>query len=162
MLAKYPPRKCVVEFGSKDINGNVNDLFKKGTTYIGIDILEGPNVNVVADASTWVPPAELAIDCVLSLGMLEHTPLGQQLTANAYKILQPHGIYLAMAAHTWPIHSGIDGMPRLIGNEYYKNVSLEEMLSWMSSSFGIGNYGVTVSENDLYVWAEKGVHSYSK
>ena len=54
----------VVEVGSRDINGSIRELVD-ADTYVGIDLEEGPGVDVVGDCRYWEPPwdASLVLCC---------------------------------------------------------------------------------------------------
>ena len=118
----WTPRR-VVEFGSLDVNGNVRALLGEAE-YIGVDLLEGPNVDVVANAATYEPPWRP--DLVLCLNMLEHTPEAEAIVANAHRILAPSGIFLVdVPGETWPVHSA-DGGP-LHEGEWYQAFTIESL-----------------------------------
>lgn len=124
-VAELPPRKRVVEFGSLNVNGTVRDLFP-GIPYLGIDLVGGPSVDVVADAEFYTP--EDTPDTVICLSVLEHTPRGEQIIQNAWRILAPGGVLLlAGPTDEFVIHSA-DGGPLKRG-EYYKALDAE-LLVW--------------------------------
>lgn len=66
-------RLAVVEVGSLDINGSVRPLLRGVGHHHGLDLVAGPGVDEVADASTWVPPR--AYDLAVSAEVLEHATL---------------------------------------------------------------------------------------
>jgi predicted SAM-dependent methyltransferase len=125
LLARLPKVEHVVEFGSRDINGNIRDLLPKDAQYIGVDNVEGPNVDVVWDAAGYDPPWHP--DLVLCLNTLEHTPLAPILIGNAWRILSAGGaLILSWPDETWPPHSALDGGPLREG-EYYHNITPQEL-----------------------------------
>ncbi len=85
-----------VEFGSRDINGGVRDLLPAGGTYVGVDVQDGPGVDVVADGATFVP--EVAPDLVLCTEVFEHLEGWRDVVANAHTILAAGGLFIATAA----------------------------------------------------------------
>src|SRR5664279_730454 len=66
---EYFTGKDVLDCGSLDINGNNRYLFSGGT-YLGIDICEGKNVDVVTPVHLFEPGR--SYDVVISTEMLEH------------------------------------------------------------------------------------------
>jgi len=139
----------VVEFGSKDINGGIRDIFN--CEFVGVDIEAGPGVDVVCDASKYAPP-RLA-DMVVCVGTLEHTPDSRSILHNAYSILKDGGVLLVMAANNWLPHSAVDGK-WLIGEytEWYKNISYDELGDWLLI-FNMST--IYVSGPDIYAIARK-------
>jgi SAM-dependent methyltransferase len=111
--------ESVVEFGSLDINGSVRSLFD-GCRYVGVDLVAGAGVDVVADASEW-EPAE-AVDCVVSCEVFEHLADWPALVAQAADILRPGGkLIVTCAGPGRGPHSAVDGNA-LRPDEHYGNV----------------------------------------
>lgn len=128
------PRKHVVEFGGRNVNGGVRDLFETDS-YVALDALDGPGVDVVADASTWTPT--IAPDTILCFSVLEHAHDPGGIVANASQILSPDGILvLTCPCDPWPVHSGIDGGSTLHAGEVYRNLTLAEVEGWLREGFG--------------------------
>jgi SAM-dependent methyltransferase len=122
-LEKLPPRQRVIEFGSLDVNGNIRALLGDAE-YIGVDLLEGPNVTVVADAATYTPPWQP--DLVLCLNMLEHAANAQDIVSNAYRMLGPGGVFIVSVPDaSFPPHSHDGGM--LHPGEYYEAFGIERL-----------------------------------
>jgi hypothetical protein len=42
----------VLEFGSRNINGSVRPLFPYASEFVGVDLVDGPDVDVVGDAAS--------------------------------------------------------------------------------------------------------------
>lgn len=144
----------VLEFGSLDINGSVkplfNDLVHDGGSYLGIDVQEGPGVDLVADASVYT--SDTRYDLIVCAEVFEHTALWGKIITNAHSLLLPGGMFIAtMAGEGRPPHSAIDENP-IRPWEYYKNVSasmLKEALKAFSQS------EVNVKHTDTRCWAIK-------
>jgi len=112
---------AVLDIGGRDINGSPRSLFPNAVTYRVLDIADGENVNIVADAATWVPDREY--DVVVCTEVFEHTPVWRQICATAYKATKPAGRFIAtMAGPGRPAHSAVDGGPRLHPGEHYGNI----------------------------------------
>lgn len=109
----------VLSVGGRDVNGTCEALFPNATHTV-LDILPGPNVDVVADAATWIPDREY--DLLVCTEVAEHTPVWRQVCATLFAALRPGGMaILTMAGPGRPAHSAIDGGPIRDG-EYYANV----------------------------------------
>ncbi len=110
----------VLDIGGRNINGSVRSLFPGATVYTVVDILDGSNVDIVADAATWEPDQEY--DIVVCAETFEHTPVWPDICATIYKALR-HGGYtvMTMAGPGRQMHSGYDGLS-LQDGEYYGNV----------------------------------------
>jgi len=144
----------VLEIGSLDINGSVRSLFdelvRDGGSYLGIDVQEGPGVDLVADASVY--SSDKKYDTVVCAEVFEHTPLWPKIVKNAHSLLVPGGMFVAtMAGEGRPPHSAIDENP-IRDWEYYKNVT-STMLEAELKIFS--HYEVNVLKTDTRCWAIK-------
>lgn len=144
----------VLEIGSLDINGSVRSLFDEltsdGGSFFGIDLQEGPGVDLVADASVY--KTDKQFDIVVCAEVFEHTAVWPKIVKNAHSMLVPGGIFIAtMAGEGRPPHSAIDENP-IRSWEYYKNVTshdLKEKLAIFS------DWEVNVKDTDTRCWAIK-------
>jgi len=120
----------VLDIGGRDVNGTGRDHFPNATTYTVLDIEAGPNVDIVADASTWDPKTR-SYDYVVCYETFEHTDLWPAICQTAYRAVRPGGRFIVTtAAPGRPPHSGRDGNALQFG-EYYANVdpaALQEAL----------------------------------
>lgn len=111
----------VLDLGGRDINGSPRHLFPGATVYRVLDAIDGPGVDVVADAATWTP--DRTYDVVLCCEVFEHTASWPQICSTAFGACRPGGrLILTMAGPGRPEHSAIDGEFRLHPGEYYGNV----------------------------------------
>jgi hypothetical protein len=115
----------VLDIGGRDINGTPRNLFFGATRYRCLDILDGPGVDIVADAATWRP--DRAYGVVVCCEVFEHTDAWPLICATAYDALAPGGLLIAtMAGPGRAPHSAYDGGP-LREDEHYANVSAAEL-----------------------------------
>ena len=116
----------VLEIGSLDINGSVRHIFKPfAEKYIGIDIQEGPGVDVVAGATDYLSPEYF--DVVVCAEVFEHTPEWKKIINNSYVNLMNGGIFIAtMAGEGRHPHSAIDENP-IREWEHYSNIGWWEL-----------------------------------
>lgn len=146
----------VLEFGSLDINGSVRGLFSElivqGGSYLGVDVQQGPGVDIVADASVY--ETDVKYDIVVCAEVFEHTALWPKIIRNAKSILVPGGMFIAtMAGEGRHPHSAIDENP-IRDWEYYKNVT-SQMLKEGLDKAGFIDYTISVHHTDTRCWAIK-------
>src|SRR5262245_12089589 len=80
------------EVGGRNVNGSVRSLVVETASYTGVDLMPGPDVDVVADGAAFVPAGEeRKPELVVCMETLEHTPAGKNIIANAAKILAHDG-----------------------------------------------------------------------
>jgi hypothetical protein len=116
----------VLDIGGRDINGSVRSLFPNATDYRVLDIADGPNVDIVADAATWAPDMEY--DVVVTAETFEHTAVWPQICEVAFKACAPGGVFIAtMAGPGRPAHSAVDGGWTLHPGEHYGNVEPHDL-----------------------------------
>jgi len=154
----------ILEFGSRNVNGTVRDLFPDHA-YWGIDISDGPGVDQVADAATFLLPEGFFADIVICCETLEHTPLAFEIVSNAYKNLSPGGFFVVTCA-TDPRkpHSAKDG-GRLRRREYYGNI-LPQALKGSAILAGFNIEDLQIRDlpghgGDLYMTAYKPLNTSS-
>ena len=140
--------KKVVEFGSRNVNGSVRPLFS-GAEYVGIDSTPGPDVDVVADASTWTGKN---FDAVVCCEVLEHTPKGADIVLAAAKALKKGGVFIVTCATTGRApHSAVDGAAVRPG-EFYRNVTQQTFEKWLAAA-KFTSWDITIRDGDLYCTA---------
>ena len=135
----------VIEIGSRDVNGTIRGLFPSAR-WIGLDMIDGPCVDVVCDAATYT--AKKPVDLVICCEVFEHTEQWYTLVGKAYEWLKPGGLLLVTcAAPGRNAHSAIDGGDLREG-EYYGNVPVCNLVavavySWFQVEFAEERSGDT-------------------
>ena len=115
----------VLDIGGRFINGTPQIVFPFAG-YTVVDIRDGDNVDVVADAATWTPDREY--DLIISTEVFEHTDAWPQICATAHKACRPGGSFIVTTAGPGrALHSGVDGGPRLHPGETYANIEPEHL-----------------------------------
>jgi SAM-dependent methyltransferase len=149
--ARLGPFGSVLELGGLNINGSVRPYFP-GAQYVSVDIVPGPGVDVVADATTYRPDDRY--DAVVCCEVLEHVPDPDGFVATAWGSLHPGGLFILTAAcPPRAAHSAVDGGPLRAG-EYYRNVDVDLLARWL---VGWKDTEITVHEDrgDVYALARK-------
>jgi len=96
-----------VEIGSRSRSGNVyTQQFKESKLkYIGFDIEEGPNVDVVGDAHKLSQYFEKeSVDFIFSISTYEHLLCPWIAAIEMNKVLKTNGIAYIQSHQTWPLH----------------------------------------------------------
>ena len=155
----YFRNKRVLDIGSLDVDGNNQYLFSN-CEYVGLDVVPGPNVDVVSIAHMYKPSAPF--DVVLSTNALEHDLYWRQTLDAMLTFLKPVGFlfFSVSASHpehgtkrTSPTHSGTTQMGAEWEN-YYRNlteVDLHESLD-LNKFY---RYEISTFEKDLRFWGIK-------
>ena len=146
--------RSVLEIGSLDINGSVRSLFAGRVHYHGIDVVEGPGVNEVADAAEW--HAGRSYEVVVSTEVLEHAPRWDRIVTHAWDAVAPGGrLLLTCATDPRAPHSAIDGLD-VRPAEHYRNLPPADVAhlarSWSTDRLSIEAHR---GRGDLYVRADK-------
>lgn len=147
----------VLEFGSCILNGSVRDVYPQARSWLGVDVVPGWGVDVIADAATW--RTDRLFDVVVCAEVFEHTADWREIVDNAHRHLNPDGLFLASCATAdRPPHSAVDGGTVRDG-EHYENVSQAAMSFHLASTpwaftevrTADGHFG----NDDLYIKAIK-------
>lgn len=118
-------RLWILDIGGRDINGTPRHLFPY-CHYVVLDLRSGPNVDIIADAATWIP--DRLYDLVICAEVFEHTPDWQAICRTAFSALKSKGKFVVTAAGPGrPEHSAIRDGWGLEPGEFYKNIEPEEL-----------------------------------
>lgn len=151
--------KRVIDVGSLDINGNNRYLFKSPETYIGVDIMKGPNVDFVFPIHQYPIGMAGIADVVISTEMLEHDKYWEQSLLAMYNILSNGGLLLITCASTGRKEHGTKrSEPKAspATNGYYQNIS-EEMFLKVSQKLDFTEWNLQINaiDCDLYFYGVK-------
>src|SRR3990172_4472394 len=85
--------KAVIEVGSFDVNGSLRSHVTNllPLYYIGVDMREGPGVDLVCDATRLVEQFSFRFDLLISTEMLEHVIDWKTAISNMKRVLCPGG-----------------------------------------------------------------------
>ena len=119
----------VLDVGSLDINGSNRELFIN-CEYVGVDIAEGKNVDIVSIAHELNHP-DKCYDTIISTEAFEHDMYYEKTIQNIIRMLKPGGLFIFTCASIGrgehgTLKNGPDAAPLLknFGEwaNYYKNL----------------------------------------
>jgi SAM-dependent methyltransferase len=152
----------VLDVGSLDVNGNNRYLFE-GCVYVGIDVGEGPNVDVVSPLHKWTE-CEMSFDTIISTECLEHDQYWPETLKAAARLLKSGGLLLFTCAsgdrkehgtvrtdtYSSPLTCAIPGW-----ESYYRNLFAADVYAALNVSEIFAAHGFEETHEDLYFWGMK-------
>ena len=164
---EYFKNKKVLDIGSLDINGNNRFLFTD-CEYTGLDVGEGPNVDVISIGHLFEGPDEY-YDTIISTEVFEHDMFYEDTIKNIMRMLKPNGMFIFTCASTGRAEHGTrnsdgsDAAPLLIQvsekwSDYYKNLTQEDIIKidGFKRTFPDGKFEYQPEGCDLYFYGVKG------
>jgi SAM-dependent methyltransferase len=119
----------ILEIGSYDVNGSVRTLFDESGEYIGVDLKEGPGVDVVSYGHE-VDYADAHFDMTLSGECFEHDPYWRETFLNMVRMTRQDGLVVFTCASRGRVEHGTSRTDRMQspgtqskGLDYYGNLS---------------------------------------
>ena len=155
----------VLDIGSYDINGNNRFLFED-YEYLGIDLVDGPNVDLAIKAHELQEP-DNSFDFIISTECFEHDMYYPKSLNNIIRMLKPGGLFLFTTATTGRREHGTrkttpnDSPPTIeLGGEwadYYKNLTEEDIRAIFNPDLTFEKYEFEVNNKlfDLYFYGIK-------
>src|SRR5512139_3480772 len=106
MLGRFQePAAWVLDVGSLDVNGTYRELVeRRGWRYTGLDIVDGPNVDIVAADPYRYPIADDACDVVISGSTMEHVEQVWLWIPELVRVLRPGGMLAILTHWCFPEH----------------------------------------------------------
>lgn len=99
----------IVDIGSLDINGSYKHLFdNEQWEYIGVDLKDGSNVDVVLENDYQLPFENESVDIVISGQAFEHMPYPWLMMGQISRVLKSGGLCCIIAPGAGPIHEQPD------------------------------------------------------
>jgi hypothetical protein len=99
-------RGSLLEIGSRNRSGNVRkSLLPPHMSYVGMDIAEGGNVDIVGDAhqlSEIFPAGQF--DAILSMSVFEHLIMPWKVALEMNRVMKPGALALITTHQTFPMH----------------------------------------------------------
>ncbi len=100
-------QRVFVELGGRgSASSEIRKLVGQDFKYIGVDIEDHPNVDIVADVHQLSEHVALeSVDVVYSHSVLEHLIAPWKVVIESNRILRSGGLFIAYAPVTWPLHA---------------------------------------------------------
>lgn len=161
---KYPElfkNVSVLDVGSLDINGNNRYLFED-YSYMGIDVGEGRNVDIVCKGHEFDPGRQY--DVVISTECFEHDMYWVHTLRNCVRLTKSGGLFLFTCATTGRHEHGTtrttpqdSPFTHSLFNDYYMNLTEEDVRTAFSPEEEFLSFGFSTNQNtkDLYFWGIK-------
>lgn len=100
--SKQPP--SVLEIGSRARSGVSRRELFPNCHYVGLDIIEGPNVDIVGDAHRLSRVTAEKFDFVFSMAVFEHLLMPWKVAIEIARVMNVGGYAYIWAPSTWPPH----------------------------------------------------------
>lgn len=148
----------VLEIGSLDINGTIRDLFN-AKQYIGVDVQEGPGVDVVAEGQL-LDYKDKSFDTVISAECFEHNPYWAETFVNMARMAKKAVIF-SCASTGRPEHgtrrTTPEDSPYTLDWDYYRNLEAKdfEQKVDLSEYFSEWHFEYNPESQDLYFYGFK-------
>lgn len=154
-FADYFISKNVLEVGSLNINGSIREFFEQ-CTYVGIDLGEGRDVDVVARGEDLTYP-DNSFDVVASCECFEHNPEWVATLKNMIRMCS--GLVFFSCATTGRAEHGTrrsNPNDAPFCGDYYRNLTEEDIRKEIDLSvFREGEFITNHDSHDLYFWGLK-------
>jgi len=95
----------VVDIGSQDFNGSLREVAPKEFDYLGLDFVNGKNVDIVLTDPYVLPLETGTVDVVLSSSCFEHSQMFWLSFLEIMRILKPQGLFYLNAPSAGPVHN---------------------------------------------------------
>ncbi|PRF64474.1 hypothetical protein C6Q09_24600 [Burkholderia multivorans] len=155
-----------LDIGSLDINGNNQYLFDASSLYLGVDVAEGRNVDLVCPAhELGLPPN--TFDVIVSTECLEHDRYWDQTLRNAVRMLRPGGLLLITCAtegrpehgtrRTTPQDAPLLEFADSEWADYYRNLTETDIRAALNidETFSYVEFSTNDETHDLYFFGIK-------
>jgi SAM-dependent methyltransferase len=147
-LSMYKDKSLkILEVGSQDVNGTYRPLLnQKNWSYTGLDICEGPNVDIVVeDIYNWKRIHSNSYDVIISGQAFEHIEYFWLTMNEIARVLKPKGLCCIIAPSSGPEHKYPidcwrffpDGLEACA--KYAKLDTVEKFTCWDSKLYGEEN-----------------------
>lgn len=143
-----------LDVGGRNVNGSVREQLPN-VEWKGMDIVAGPGVDIVLDASSDDWTIMPAFDIIIATELFEHTPNWRKIIKNMARWLDPEGSQLLVAtcASTNRQRHGASGEPLPPPGEWYQNVTAEELRSELDKYFLKWDVAFNPMPGDCYMYA---------
>ena len=99
-----PEYQVILEFGAMNINGSLRDLCPPVKLYYGLDLEDGPGVDMVVKQGGLLQMRDGHWDMVLSSSQLEHDPMFWQTFLEMARLVRIGGLIYINAPSVYKVH----------------------------------------------------------
>ncbi len=99
-----PAGSKIVDIGSQNVNGSINDVCPDDYEYIGVDFVEGKGVDIILDDPYSLPFESESIDAIVCSSCFEHSEMFWLVFNEILRILKPTGLLYINAPSNGYIH----------------------------------------------------------
>jgi SAM-dependent methyltransferase len=117
----------ILEIGSYDVNGSIRKVFA-GSSYTGVDLCEGPGVDVVESGHKLSYP-DRTFDVTISMECFEHNPHWAATFVNMHRMTKKDGLVIVSCAGRGRLEHGTSRTSpksspgtHSVGSDYYRNL----------------------------------------
>lgn len=145
----------VLDIGSLNINGSARDFFTD-CEYVGVDVAEGPGVDVVGLGEELEFPDQ-CFDTVISAECFEHNPKWLETFVNMHRMSSGLVVFTC-ATEGRPEHGTIQTSPLdspfTLAWNYYRNLTEDDFIDNLDlgQMFQRHKFAVNDRSHDLYFW----------
>jgi SAM-dependent methyltransferase len=105
LLSQSKAGDRVLEIGSRARSGVTHRyLVHPDVEYVGLDITNGPNVDVVGDAHHLSRHVSGQFDTIFSVSVFEHLLMPWKVALEMNQVLKPGGLAYIQSHHSFPLH----------------------------------------------------------
>ena len=150
----------VLDVGSFDVGGSIKDFFKKDN-YTGVDLVKGPNVDIILNGSE-LHQLNQKFDIVISCECFEHAKNWKKIFLSMYNVCADDGYVVFTCASRGRIEHGtlrtINSDSPGTSGTYYKNIFKSEFIKSFDLKNMFQKYEVIYNfkSSDLYFIGKKG------
>ena len=155
---QYFTGTSVLEIGSLNINGTVRDFFTTDR-YLGVDVEDGPGVDLVAQGQDLKFP-DNCFDVAVSAECFEHNPYWLETFINMHRMASQFVIFTC-ATEGRPEHGTTrttpEDSPFTLEWDYYGNLTEHDFREHLNFNdlFTQHKFSVNLHSHDLYFWGIK-------
>jgi len=149
----------ILEVGSLNINGTVRDFFCDPVKYVGVDVADGPCVDVVCQGQDLAFPDQ-TFDVTVSAECFEHNPFWAETFTNMVRMTRRGGlVFFTCATEGRKEHGTTRSEPETSpltvaqGWDYYRNLTEADFVEATDlSAFRSYEFSTNDEVHDLYFW----------
>lgn len=137
----------ILDIGGRNINGALRHLFAPSARWTVLDAVAAPEVDIVADARTWIPDRDY--DLALCTEVFEHVRDWRSILLMA--CVAAPTVITTCASTGRPVHSCL-GNAALPAGEWYGNVAAAELDAAYAELFTQHEVDGVTTPHDVYGW----------